>query len=412
MREILSTGRSAEFDELFTLSPELFRLRYYGGRISKEYTETVLYADEEKICFSTNKHTLYISTTGKPFTKRKTLSGLTYDKKTKKAKFWFGKTHSLSERELSGLKTHLGIDTEWLNDLSYHGIHTILSNPTIIGKIISGKITSCREMIKQYVKTSARGLNISPEVVYKYLKNREWGTNLKLLFSHAKVCVHPDDVFSDKCRIEEDYTIKDMLNQAKRLGKKLDLKWSEKRMKQVHAEWTREIMGIELKYLEERTVRMIGELKLLPGFELVVNQKRCFEIGSIEKHCVYTNFWSRIAKKDLYIIYGKYEGKMYTCSIEKNNYPELTREPVELQGNDEFLPDPPLKWRIGQLQAIGNTGAPQELHKLITEWIKRSSNIQFFEDNYRKEPITAHTTDLMTAVVNPRVQQFAEPDYF
>lgn len=400
MREIISTSRNAEFDELFTITPELFRLRYYGGRVNKEYTETVLYTDEEKICFSTNKHTLYISTTSKPFTKRKTLSGLTYDRKTKKVKFWFGKTHSFNEKEIQALRDHLGIDTEWLSDLHHYGVHSILSNATILGKIMSGKVTSCRAMVKEYLKTSARGLNLSPEIVYKYLKSKQWGINLKLLFSHAKVCTDPNDVFNDKYRIDDDHQLRDMLNQAKRLGKKLDLKWSEKRKMQVHAEWTREIMGIELKYLEERTVRMFGELKLLPNFELVVNQKRCFEIGSIEKHCVYTNFWSKIASKDLYIIYGEYQGKMYTCSIQKHiGYLRMDHADTNVKEDD---------WQIGQLQAIGNTGAPQELRDLIMEWIRLPENTEFFKENYRKEPISSHQTDLMTHARNPNVEMVHE----
>ncbi len=376
--------------------------------------ETVLYTDDEKICFSHNKHTLYISTTGKPFTKRKTMSGFTYDKKTKKVKFWFGKPYTLNNKEFEALKKLLGIDVDWINDLKHHSIHVILSNATIVGKILSGKITNCRDMIKQYLKTSARGVKLSAEIVYQYLKKETYGSNLKLLLAHAKICVDPNDVFKPQYDLDG-HNLRDMLNQARRLGKKVDLKWSEKRKAQVHAEWTREIMAVEIKYLEERTVGMIGELQLPEGFELVTNQKRCFEIGSIEKHCVYTNFWARLAKKELYIIYGEYQGKMYTCSIhKKETWVGLgvftAPEPIELQGNDEVAPEP--AWQIGQLQAIGNTGAPQELRDIISKWIDQPKNTKFFNVNYRNEPIDGHTTDHVDNIVeNPRVQMLEDMEF-
>lgn len=399
MREIIYTSKPANFDEAFALPSDIFRIKYYGHSFPKEYIETILWTDDEKICFGNNHIKMYISSNGKPYTRRKTVAGYTFTRKTKKGKSWFGKPYILGAIEIKALKTYLGIDTDWTSDLPMSSMHTLFGSNSVIAKLISGKITNYRDMIKEYLKYHVKGIKISPELMYQAIKSSSWGLDIKSLLSNARYLTNPDDCFKTKIIPH----FQDMLQQARRLDRKVNTNWSDKKAALVHKLWTREIMAVELKYMEDNNVLVIGTLELLPDFELVTNQKRCFKIGSIEDHCIYTNYWSRAESKDMFILYGKYLGKMYTCSVERNQVYRMGY--TSPQDKVEY------KWKIGAIHAIRNSGAPDELRTMIETWLGKPDVIEFFNTNHRKNSLD----DLIgfprrveaIAEVNPGI----EPDF-
>jgi hypothetical protein len=364
MRQVIFSSKPADFDKWLTTDPEHLRILYYNKTISQEYHEYVIYKDDEKIALSVNVIKIKLSTTGKIFTRRISNSGYTYNLKTKKGKSWFGKPFFMSTEFIRGIKTYLNIDTDWINDLPYLGSDLISSN-TVIAKILSGKITNCRDMVKEYLKYHHRGLKISPEKVYTYLKNTgiHNSVSLKILLSRAKYLTNPDHCLDHSI----DY---DLLTQARILNRKINAEWSSKRQAEIHHQWTQEIMEIELKYIEDEKVNYRGTLPELPGFQLIDSRKALFQVGTIEHHCVYTNYWGNVKDKHTFILYGEYKGTMYTCSIV---YASYYRDKVG-------------KFSIQQLYKAYNQLAPQELSEIIQLWLNKPEVQEFFRTNYAITP--------------------------
>jgi hypothetical protein len=374
MNQVIFSSKPADFDKWLTMDPAHLRILFYNNTITKDYIERSIYQDDEKICFAENSVKIKLSSTGKIYTKRKSTAGFTYTRATKKGKSWFGKYFNIREY-LKGMKDCLGIDTEWLSDLHYE--YTMTSSNTVISKIISGKISNCRDMIKEYLKYHQRGSNISPEQLYKYLKSKTYlNTPLKVLLSSSKYYTDPN-YFNDAP------VNFDLLQQAKMLDRKINPHWSAKKQAEVHKDWTREIMEIELQYLEDEVVDYTPMPKL-PGFRLINTRKELFQVGKIENHCVYTNYWSQVRDKTQFILYGKYEDTMYTCSI------YFSRAWCGDGSIDKAV------YAIGQLYKAHNNGAPQELRDIIQLWLDKPEVQEFFKFNEQnKSAVVSSSLELV-----------------
>jgi hypothetical protein len=118
---------------------QLHDVRY----ITKKETDTHIYwsCSEKKPKFYNNK--LFFS--------HRNSQGMTYDKKKKSVKIWFGMRYSELPMELrrNVLET---FDMYWVMQLN-NGISSLISN-TVFGKIIKGKINNSYEICQAYFKVA------------------------------------------------------------------------------------------------------------------------------------------------------------------------------------------------------------------------------------------------------------------
>jgi hypothetical protein len=118
---------------------QLFDVRY----ITKKETDTHIYwaCHEKKPKFYNNK--LFFAHTNR--------SGVTYDKKKKSIKIWFGIRYSdlPMELKINVLET---FDMYWVMKLS-NGISSLISN-AIFGNIIKGKIKNAKDICQAYLKVA------------------------------------------------------------------------------------------------------------------------------------------------------------------------------------------------------------------------------------------------------------------
>ena len=338
--------------EFLNGTPEMQRFNFYRGKVhpfqsaQRKETETHVYwaYTEAKPRFENNR--LFYSRNNK--------YGFTYDKATKDFKFWFGRSiHEIPPFMLYDVFKHFNID--WYGNLS-PSLASLL-NATMVKNMIKGKITNPRDYVKAYLKTSPyRKSGISPELFYKTFAY----SSLQSPKSYRKIIEYSTDPNHALELIASqgnnngyvNHSITDLYEQAAVLDKKVNPKWSEARMKEVHAEWTREIMRVEVKSIKQHDYGY-SPISLPTGMSLILNNYELFEEGTTMKHCVYTNYESRIRSKKYFAFRYEKDGIRATLG-------------VELSYADA---------KFNQMYGIGNSAVPTD----ITDSMKQFINTEYFQ---------------------------------
>ena len=139
----------------------------------------------------------------------------------------------------------------------------------------------------------------------------------------------------------------DLFTQAEMLDRKVNLKWSETRMKEVHAEWTRELMGMAIKSIQPVDYNY-PEIETPEGISLIKSNIELFEEGTTMKHCVYTNYERSVRDKNYYVFRYDRKGVRATVGVKMHDY-----YPV-----------------IDQMYGPRNTKIDQEHKDYVQQWLK------------------------------------------
>ena len=289
-----------EVREFIDMEPgTLKNLKYYKQMMGCNFFEAsickkngCIYYSCNTLVFKKSKNSYYLQSKAK--------DGFTIDEKGK-MKVWYGKNiFQLPHID----KVFEYFNFNWLTS---HKIYPYITK-SIFEKMVAGKITNTTDIIKAYFK--AMRINASPALFLRTL-NLSSITLSKTDFlrqaSVAKDVNHLIEYLHDN-QLCQDYTkhqiFNDMIQEAQILGKKIDYTWSLNKLKEVHKEWTEEIMKVEIDSLEDVSVDGIEYFdKFTPnGFKLLKTQKEVFAEGSRMKHCVYTAYWNTI-KNGHYIAY-------------------------------------------------------------------------------------------------------------
>ncbi len=257
--------------------------------------------------------------------------------KNNKLSIWFNK----SIFELQGLKLVLDhFKCNWLHP----GLVPYITK-SIAEKIFTGKITNNTEVCKAYLKVM-RFKDASPKLFSDVITGNNTHNKQNLLrgMSVAKDVNHffewminlQTNRYSGKSIIngQQEYLVWDMVQQALTLDKKIDFKWSEKRLTEEHNEWTKIIMDIEGEYMEDVVIDSILPYDKFnyPGFKLLKTQKEVYFEGKLMRHCVYTNYWNPI-KYGNYLAYAvEHNGERATLGLNINN-DEITYNQCYSVGN-------------------------------------------------------------------------------
>lgn len=229
------------------------------------------------------------------FLKRNNKNGFTVNEKGKLS-VWYRK-QLVEIQELDKFLKHYKHD--WLN-------MSLLSYITkgIFEKIMAGKITNNLDLIKAYIKVNH--LKVSPALLLKHITNGRHISKVDILriFSVAANLDHALEYYEDTSGNKNFHYLHDSIDQALILGRKINFRWSPKRMAEEHDKWTKDIMNIEFQQMQDEIVEWVNPLnKFTPkGFELLNSKKRIFEEGTVMSHCVYTNYWGQIRNKQ-YLVY-------------------------------------------------------------------------------------------------------------
>jgi|LakMenEpi03Aug12_release.lakeMendotaPanAssembly.Ray.scaffolds.fasta_scaffold15514_16 hypothetical protein len=377
IREVISQGSKTNVEELLSLPFKAGKIKYYQSGTAG-YRTVSFYMDDDKLCIS-DRHTQVYMGTKSLYTKSKDSLGFTFDFKTKKVKNWFGKYLMIDNNMVKTISKHYR-DIEWACDNM--SLSLISFKPALFAKVLTGKITNPRDLIKHYLKYHVK-VNVSPELLYQAYaqKNLQYNEVIDILhklkylknLDHALIDYRNSNLRDFVTAIfgaEKSSISYDALHLAKMLDYKVDHTWSQNRLKEEHDKWTKEVMQIELESLKDEVLDYPKEVLLQDAnfkFSIVNSKKDLFQIGKHEHHCIYTNYWNRIKDKEYFCLHGYYNDKNYTIGIQK------------AWNSDDYV--------IDQIQSKYNGGAPDELKEFMYETMKHHVMQDYFKKIAKKQPI-------------------------
>jgi hypothetical protein len=302
------------------------KLLWYTDKLPKQKWINSYYVDdEEKYIYS--QSTCSVRMAGHLFPQASDKKGFRFDKKTKKLTLWYG----CSLTKLDYLSQFLtGIKKEWVITENIKGWLT----KGLLEKILADKITNPLDACKYIIKAN-RIKNCSPKLLQKYIKGD--GRKIRSRMDDGgkfEIMTMKDVVTSLDHWLESPSTDHDLVRQCKALGRTFDPRWSSKRLTDLHQELTEELMKFEIDSVEDESVEWPA-FDLPKGFELITSKRRLFAEGKIMKHCVYTNYWGRVADQN-YLVFSvtDKDGNRATAGFQiYGKYPELDQVNAKYNAN-------------------------------------------------------------------------------
>jgi hypothetical protein len=188
---------------------------------------------------------------------------------------------------------------------------------TVVKDILYGKITNPKDAILTYGKRL--GIKRLNEHMFKLSSN----TNIPM----SVLCsvINPaqlDTYVHEYGKLPRGGEFRDMIEQAYALEKMINLMWSPKRMSEEHTKWSRELMKLTIGTKSEEPVwsESIVETFRQHGLELCNTEQRVFEEGYLMHHCVYTNYWNRIQRKEYIALSMQLEDGPVTIGLARKSY--------------------------------------------------------------------------------------------
>ena len=333
-----------KMEEYKAMSPDVQRYLFYKGEIygfsttNRKETDTHIYwCNSNRVPRFENNRLFYLNSNK---------AGVSFDKEKKTIKIWFGNSIQMLEGTiLPDIINFFKLD--WFDALSY-ALKTLL-NKTMLQNMIKGKITNPRDYIKAYLKTSPyKNLDLSPELFYKTFTNEPNSPKAyRRYILHASNPIEALEFIEKQRNTIYNSQLEDLFSQAEMLDRKVNLKWSEARMKEVHAEWTRELMGMAIKSIQPVDYNY-PEIETPEGISLIKSNVELFEEGTVMHHCVYTNYERRVRDKTYYVFKYDREGVRATVGVRMHDY-----YPV-----------------IDQMYGPRNTQIDQEHKNYVQQWLK------------------------------------------
>lgn len=272
-----------------------------------------------KLHFSGTSYTPSIGVYGQIYMQRKTESGFTFD--GKKVRFWFGDKNCLLKMGYNHFElvlNTLGID--WLlSKRDSFIVSYALSRATILAKILSFKITNFTDLTKFVIKSSK--LRCSVATFEKYATDSSSFYFLKKISRLTENVDENAKVYFGTDLYEHGGTpihlLRDILDQAETLEEKVDLRWSSKRLNEVHTDFTRRLMFYETEAVPEDYfgIPEVQNIADSLGIEYITNSKRLYTESYTMKHCVYTSYGD-VARRKQYLVFH-IDG--YTLGLRVNN---------------------------------------------------------------------------------------------
>ena len=297
MENIVLQPVQQEYTDFMSLPMGVYKnIQYYNGIQGRGFFESNFCKKDGCMYYT---HTVFKVKKSKNsyYRHNTTKNGFTVNEKGKLS-VWYGKTIF----DIPGIwKLFEHLNMNWLSSKLINYI-----TKGIAEKILNGKITNNTGVVKAYIK--AMRLDCSPSLLLTVIETDIYNKpHLLQMMLVAKDQNHFLTKCLDKCKEEyptESYLLTDLIKQAYILEKKIDYNWSENRIREEHSKWTKEIMEIEVKDMQdvvsEAALRFSGFKS--DGFKLLTTKKEVYAEGKEMGHCVYTNYWSSVLNGH-YLIY-------------------------------------------------------------------------------------------------------------
>lgn len=383
--------------------------------------------DDEKICMCKIWYEMYFN--NKIYFKSLCDEGFTFNKKTGKIKFWYGSTIKKCTLLVKSFLKEINCD--WFFSMS--PFFQDMITKTLLEDILKGKITNPELYIKKFMKTSLKysfhyklitnffkvsalyfrkseNVKIDGEIKIAdgdkdiddvdeffpepfdatiiqepstdlktmfvgYKENYNF-KKIKLLYNIKEYTIDPNyslyRLMNNSLSVEYVNTLKDVFDQCKLTGTKINLKWSYKRLQEEHLLLSKKISALQFTGAEKDIVPYFGSPSKYEGIEykLLDNNLSVFQEGSEMQHCIYSNYWSRTQAKTYFVFSITYPERC-TLGVSLN---QIMREGSSM---NDFI-----TFRLDQVYCKKNYPVSKETRELVMKWVDTDEMQNFFRMNY------------------------------
>jgi hypothetical protein len=236
------------FEELKTAPLAEQRFKFFGNDvpgyhdISRAETDTHVY-------WSSTMHAPKWNPKSGIYLKKDSDSGCTYDKTTKKFKFWFGKQIIFGKPDVyQDMCKYFG--AEWFLTET-QGLRSSTTN-SVFAKVLLGKITNTTELIKAIIKSNPmlRNYDLDLVKVYAYVSAGQHN-RIQAIADYVDVAKDLNvllDMLSDPNH-GISWDMQSLVRNARMLNRKIDFSWSQSTIDLKREEWTRDVETIRQEWL-------------------------------------------------------------------------------------------------------------------------------------------------------------------
>lgn len=261
--------------------------------------------DDDSITYAVNNNKLMMNnTSGKVFTVQSLAGGMHIT--TNGVKMWKGYTiHSIHTEAMVRIVAELGC--EWLLAHSRDGYYSgkeypllSLLTPTSFTRVIKGKVTNPKQLMKHYLTYSgkyrhlklAKYTNVLLDI---YVGSEHGNSRLHDLLDACAIDVNPDRLIqithNNDGKLPDEWRMfshqHDIVKECHQLNVKIDHTWSAKRLIDEHTKLSRLVREKHIMFMDLIEYAYSQPCPVVPGMELIADNKRLWNEGSMMNHCIY-----------------------------------------------------------------------------------------------------------------------------
>ena len=241
------TTREA-FEKLRDASLPEQRFKFFGGD-THSYEDISRMESDTHVYWAVTVHIPKWNQKTGLYLKHDSSAGCTYDKTTKKFKWWFGKHVMYTNAELHQDMCKY-FNADWF--LKETDSLKLSTSNSVFVKVLLGKITNTDELIKGIIKVNPtlRNHNLDTTKVHAYLSMAPH-MRVQGLADYADVA-EDINVVLDRLTTPNggfSWMITGLITSARMLNKKIDFTWNDAAIKAKHDEWNKDIENIRKEWL-------------------------------------------------------------------------------------------------------------------------------------------------------------------
>lgn len=364
------------------LPVEVQRLKYFTNKVTDHgygsgghrhfLVEKAWWSEDNKFFYTRDKYTIFLSSTGKLFTRHTNLHGLTFNPAETVGKgthLWRGTVMiNIPSQVIKALL--ISQQVEWA--VEFQGLMT----KTLLARVLKGRLTNGEDFMRSYLKTST---------MWKSMKiSHRAASMLKIMRKDPNDFMNHHDLLSHVSNVEA--TIDMLINGTRLLdfawyktphtegirrelnilGRKINSTWSVNRLNDEHTQMSRDIRELEMSTMKDIDYAYSSPAPLMPGMELISNNKRLFEEGTDMSHCVYSYLNSAV-NRNVFHFHCKFGEMPFTLAIRQSRISDV--------------------WTIEQMFGKYNKSCSETQKTFVDLWLRDKTVQAWFTMEYKTKPV-------------------------
>lgn len=236
-----------EYEKLKTAPLEEQRFKYFGHDIGV-FSDTTRWETDTCVYWAITNHTPKWNNKTGIYLKNKSSAGCTYDKTTKKFKWWFGK-------QVMSVNVDMHADmckyfnAGWFMNEPI-GIRISTTNSVFV-KVLQGKITNINELLKNIIKVNPtlRAYDLDLDKVYAFGTAAAFN-RIQSIADYIDVAKDVNVLLDFLCdQNTETWMLDELVRLAKMLGRKVDFSWTPDVIKLKKVDWQQDVDSLRGEWL-------------------------------------------------------------------------------------------------------------------------------------------------------------------